>query len=210
MTPRIGILLSGSGSTYANIATHIAEGTIAAEIAVVVASRADAGGLQRAASLGHPHTVAQQSDAINAILADHQCQWVLLCGFMRRFDAAANLQGKVLNVHPSLLPSFGGKGFYGDRVHQAVLDHGCRVSGCSVHLVEGDYDTGPILAQRCVAVRPNDTVASLRQRVQAAERHLYPLVVRSILSHGIHGEGRQRWLSAVAGCDPADFGFAAD
>lgn len=208
MSARIGILLSGSGSTYANIADYIADGRLNAAIAVVIASRADAGGLQRAAERGHPHAVAADSTAINALLLEHGCEWVLLCGFMRRFDADSSLLGRVLNVHPSLLPAFGGKGFYGDRVHRAVLEHGCRVSGCSVHLVEGDYDTGPILAQRCVPVHASDSADALQQRVQGAERHLYPLVLRSIISHGIHGQGRQRWLSAVDGCDANDFGFS--
>ncbi|TVR43349.1 MAG: phosphoribosylglycinamide formyltransferase [Planctomycetota bacterium] len=204
MTARLGILLSGSGSTYANLQAQIQQGTLDAEIALVIASRPQAGGLQQAADWGHPWLVSRDQETIQQGLVDHGCDWVAMCGFMSRFDPRGPLSGRVLNVHPSLLPAFGGQGFYGDHVHRAVLQRGARVSGCTVHLVAGDYDSGPILAQRIVPVHGSDSVESLRQRVQAAERHLYPLVLQSLICHGYHGSAD---LTLVNGCDAWDLGF---
>lgn len=210
MKTRIGILLSGSGSTYANLVEAIESRQLPAEIGLVLSSRADAGGLKRAAAYGHRHLLAQESAQINQLLLQEDCQMILLCGFMRRFDAHPDIQGPVLNIHPSLIPAFAGRGFYGSRVHRAVLEQGVKCSGCSVHLVEGDYDSGPILAQRTVPVFRDDDLHSLQERVQAAERHLYPLVVESILAHGIIGEGRKRSLRWITGCDSHDLGFERD
>lgn len=209
MTARLGILCSGSGSTYANLVAHIEAGTVPASVATVVVSREQAGARARATAWSHPCTVACESEAIAAALRQHDCQWVAMCGFMRRFDVPADFAGRVINVHPSLLPAFGGKGFWGDHVHRAVLAAGVRVSGCSVHLVAGDYDSGPLLAQRPVAVWPGDSVDMLRERVQAAERHLYPLVLRSLIEHGVQRDSEGRpWLQSVSGCDDWDLGFA--
>lgn len=198
---RLGILLSGTGSTYANLVERIADGTLDAEIAVVVSSRADAGGLARAAANGHPHLVAREEEAVAAALREHRCELVAMCGWMRWFDPPPDLAGRVLNVHPALLPAFGGEGMYGDRVHRAVLEAGVKVAGCTVHVVAGPYDSGPILAQRTVPVLPGDDLETLRDRVQAAERHLYPRVL------AVYEPGVQR-LPAAAGCDEDDFGFA--
>ncbi len=98
--------------------------------------------------------------------------------------------GRILNIHPSLLPLFGGQGYYGDRVHQAVLDSGMRVSGCTVHFVDNAYDAGPIVAQRCVPVLPGDSVDSLAQRVFGTECELYPSVVFQVARGKIWLEGR--------------------
>ena len=171
MTARLGILLSGSGSTYANIADHLAT---VATIAVVVSSRQDAGGLDKARARGHATAVAREPEAVTAALRAHGAQWVAMCGWMRYWDPVDEFCGRTLNVHPSLLPAFGGQGMYGRRVHEAVLEHGCRVSGCTVHLVQGGYDSGPILDQLSVRVEDDDTPDTLAARVQAAERELYP------------------------------------
>ena len=205
---RLGILLSGSGSTYANIVSHIESGAIAAEIAIVISSRPGVQGLERAAAWGHSHNIAKEQETIQDLLVAHQCDLVAMCGFMRRYDPQGELVGKVLNVHPSLLPAFGGHGYYGDRVHKAVLAKGAKVSGCSVHLVAGDYDTGPLLAQRPVAVKAGDTVEALRERVQAAERHLYPLVIRSLIAAPDHRAEHGGFLAKVPGCDDWDLGFS--
>lgn len=206
MNAPLGILLSGSGSTYANLVEHIEAGLLPASIAVVIASRADCAGCERARAWGHPLVISHDQDEIQSTLQAHGCQWVAMCGFMRRFDPRAALRGRVVNVHPSLLPAFGGQGYYGDRVHRAVIAHGAKVSGCSVHLVAGDYDSGPLLAQRPVPVLASDTVESLRQRVQAAERHLYPLVLRALISDPEHFP-RHGSLAAVDGGDDWDLGF---
>jgi phosphoribosylglycinamide formyltransferase-1 len=108
-----------------------------------------------------------------------------MCGFMRYYDPPPPLARRVVNIHPSLLPSFGGRGMCGHRVHAAVVASGVKITGCSVHLVVGAYDTGPLLAQRVVPVEPGDDADAVEARVQGAERHLYPLVVAQLLAHGL-------------------------
>jgi phosphoribosylglycinamide formyltransferase-1 len=107
-----------------------------------------------------------------------------MCGWMRFWDQPADVRGRVFNIHPSLLPAFGGRGMYGLHVHRAVLAAGVALSGCTVHLVAGAYDSGPVLAQRQVAVMPGDTPETLQARVQASERELYPqAIAAAILAH---------------------------
>jgi phosphoribosylglycinamide formyltransferase-1 len=207
MPARLGILLSGSGSTYENLAAHCADGRLDAEIAVVVASRSKAGGCERAQRLGHHVVVAKESDAVTEALRAARCDWVLMCGWLRPYDPPPEFAGRVLNIHPSLLPAFGGKGMYGRHVHEAVFASGIPLSGCTVHLVEGDYDSGPVLAQRVVSIRGLEGPDAIATVVQEAERHLYPLVCESLLTYGIDGTGRQRSLRPVAGCDADDRGF---
>jgi phosphoribosylglycinamide formyltransferase 1 len=182
MTARLGILLSGSGTTYANLVEAIKAGRLDAEIAVVISSRADAYGLERAKAFGHPSRVAKKSDDVTAALLAARVDWVAFCGWMRFYDPPAELRGRVVNIHPSLLPAFGGKGMYGLHVHEAVLAADATTTGCTVHLVAGAYDSGPILAQSRVPVLPGDTVDSLQQRVQAAERELYPRVIADLIA----------------------------
>ena len=185
MRARLGILLSGSGSTYANLCDAIDDGRLPAEIAVVVASRPGIGGIERAEARGHAVVVASTPEDVSAALAEHQADWVAMCGWLKFWDPPARWHDRVVNIHPSLLPDFGGKGMYGDRVHAAVIAAGAAHSGCSIHLVSGAYDSGPLLAQQAVPVLPDDDVASLRERVQAAERELYPRVLAAMLEGGL-------------------------
>ncbi|MCK6491000.1 MAG: phosphoribosylglycinamide formyltransferase [Planctomycetes bacterium] len=198
---RIGILLSGSGSTYENLADACRDGRIDGAIAVVVASRADLGGCERARRLGHPLVVAAEPAAVTAALHAHGAGWVAMCGWLKYWDPPAAFAGRTLNIHPSLLPAFGGKGMYGAKVHAAVIAHGCTLSGCTVHLVAGGYDTGPILAQRAVAVLPDDTPASLGARVQEAERTLYPAAIQALVSGRtcLRPDGRLALVQPIAG-----------
>ena len=182
MTAKLGILLSGSGSTYENLARAIDDGRVPAEIVCVISSRSAVKGLEIADRRGHKHAVLRQAEEISAYLQDAGAEWVAMCGFMRFYDPPAALKGRVLNVHPSLLPAFGGKGMYGHHVHEAVLKAGARFSGCTVHVVDGDYDSGPILGQKTVSVHSDDSVDDLQQRVQAAERELYPEVWAKLLT----------------------------
>lgn len=177
MTARLGILLSGSGSTYANLVQAIDDGRLDATIAVVIASRSDAYGLQRAQRFGHPHVVAREQAAVTDALTAHEADSAAMCGWLRFYDPPPVYAGRVFNIHPALLPAHGGKGMYGLNVHRAVLEAGELESGCTVHVVSGAYDSGPILAQQRVPVLPDDTPESLQSRVQAAERELYPRVL---------------------------------
>lgn len=178
---RLGILLSGSGSTYANLVEAIAAGRVPALIAVVVSSRADAFGLVRAERFGHPRVVASTPAAVTAALMEHGAEWVAMCGWLRFWDPPKPFAGRTINIHPSLLPRHGGRGMYGIHVHTAVLASGDRESGCTVHQVAGAYDSGAILAQSQVPVLAGDTAETLQQRVQAAERELYPRVLAELL-----------------------------
>jgi len=200
--PRLGILLSGAGSTYGNLARVLAAQSadpLIPEIVVVVASRADAAGLELARGHGHATVVAREAAQVTACLGAHRAEWVAMCGWMHFYDPPPCLQGRTLNVHPSLLPAFGGTGMYGSRVHAAVLASGCTLTGCTVHLVTGAYDSGPILAQQAVPVLEHDTVASLQERVQAAERDLYPRVIVAAAAGRLRPRGTGFWLAGPGG-----------
>ena len=140
--------------------------------------------------------VEDQPEAVTAALLAHGAEWVAMCGWLRYWDPPAPFAGRTVNIHPGLLPAFGGKGMYGAKVHAAVLAHGCTVSGCTAHLVAGGYDTGPILAQSVIPVLIDDDAARLGARVQGAERELYPEVVAALITGRLtqRPDGRPRLL----------------
>ncbi len=171
---RLAVLLSGSGRTLQNIADAIADGQLNAQISLVLSSKPDVFGLQRAANLHIPskvvsrkeHPLAQDfSQAIWQQIRPLEVDYVCLAGFMSLLTIPDDFAGRVINIHPALLPSFGGKGMYGHHVHEAVLAQGCKVSGCTVHLCDNTYDTGPILVQRTCPVLTGDTPDDLAGRV---------------------------------------------
>jgi phosphoribosylglycinamide formyltransferase 1 len=192
----VAVLLSGGGRTLANFLSRIAAGTLPIRIVAVVASRPDAGGVEiaRAAGLAvevfrrrdHANPSAH-SDAINRWLAPHAPRMILLAGYLCPYFAPAGFPGPVLNIHPALLPKFGGRGMYGDRVHAAVLAAGETETGCTVHRVNDEYDQGEIVDRRRVPVLPGDDLHTLAARVFAAESELYPEVV-SRLAREILGD----------------------
>jgi phosphoribosylglycinamide formyltransferase-1 len=188
---RIAFLLSGHGSTLANLLERMEAGDVPGEVVVVLSDRAGAHGLEHARRRGIPVAVVERraypdraafSRALEGALRTHAPDLVVLGGFLSVFRVPADLQGRILNVHPSLLPAFGGEGFFGDRVHRAVLEAGASVTGCTVHVVTNDVDEGPIVEQVEVPVEANDTVDALAARVQAAERELYPRVIRDFVT----------------------------
>ena len=184
---RLAVLLSGSGTTLQNFIDRIADGRLTAEIVLVLASRADAGGLQRATAAGIPAVVVSRknfgdvdtfNDALHAELARYAFDLIVLAGFLSPFQLRERYRERVLNIHPALIPAFCGVGFYGERVHRAVLESGVKVSGCTVHFADDQYDHGPIILQGVVPVLDDDTVAALAGRVHALEQELYPEAVR--------------------------------
>ncbi len=185
--PRAAVLVSGGGSTAVNLIEKDRAGTLGVSIDLVVSHRSDIAAVDRCRSAGVEVAVVDgppcdaSSDRLDAILREHKIDLVLLGGYLRRFRVG-EWHGRVLNIHPALLPSFGGKGMYGDRVHDAVLGAGEPVTGCTVHLVDDEYDHGPMLLQRRVTVEPGDTVATLGARVRDAERTAYPEAVALWLS----------------------------
>ena len=178
----LAVLLSGSGRTLDNLLERIASGHLAATIELVVSSREDVRGVRIAEAAGIPVSVvsprgAALADFSHAIFdACERCpaDLVVMAGFLHLVRIPSRFAGRVINIHPSLLPAFGGKGFHGMHVHRAVIDRGCTISGCTVHLVDDEYDHGRILLQKSVPVLPDDTPDSLAARVFAAECEALP------------------------------------
>ena len=187
MTIRIGVLVSGSGTTLQKFIDEIVEGRLDAKIQVVISSRPRVLALERARKARIPTEVIEWraygnnedfSAAITDVLERFEIDLVLSAGFLRKYLFPERYRGRVLNVHPALLPKYGGTGMYGHHVHEAVLAAGETESGCTVHITDEEYDHGPIILQRTVPVLPDDTPDALAERVQAAEREAYPEAVR--------------------------------
>ena len=193
---KLGVLLSGGGTTLENIFDHIAAGQLDAEVAVVGSSRKDAYGLVRAANHGVPSFAVESrrhrgdvegfSEAVFGELGHFEIDLLVLAGFMCLLRLPEAFVGRTMNIHPALVPAFCGKGYYGHRVHEAVLAYGAKVSGCTVHFVDNVYDHGPVIVQKAVAVAEGDTPETLQARVFEKECEAYPEAIR------LFGEGRLR------------------
>lgn len=167
-----------------NLADRIEAGSLSARIAVVIAS-SSCPGAERSLARGLPTLVVPgeiPQEVLLRIFRDHSVEWVALGGYIKRLHIPPEFGGRVVNIHPALLPAFGGRGMYGMHVHRAVLDAGCKVSGCTVHFVNEEYDRGPIIGQRACEVLDDDTPESLGERVFALEKELYPLVLSKLLA----------------------------
>ena len=185
----VAVLLSGSGRTLENFLAKITADLLPVRIVCVVASRGGVRGVQIARDAHLPcaifrrkdyPSVAEHNAAINSWLDRYSPQIIVLAGYLCYYVAPPGFNGPVVNIHPALLPKYGGQGYYGDRVHQAVLAAGETESGCTVHRVDDQYDHGQILAQSKVPVLPEDDVHSLAARIFAAECELYPRVVAEL------------------------------
>ena len=189
MTHALAVLVSGTGRHLENLAALAADpgGDLDADVAVVISNRPGVGALDRADRLGLRAEVLEgaESETVEAygrrvfdVIRSAGADTVVLAGFLKKLWIPEDFAGRVLNIHPSLLPAFGGKGCYGMRVHRAVLERGCQVSGCTVHLVDDVYDNGPILLQRWCAVEPGDTPEELAARVFEEELVALPEALR--------------------------------
>ncbi|MCD5397938.1 phosphoribosylglycinamide formyltransferase [candidate division NPL-UPA2 bacterium] len=198
----LAVLLSGGGKTLQNIIDHIQEGKLDARVVVVISSREDAYGLVRAKRAGievHcvPHKLykgnapGKFSQEINKILSRCPLDLIVLAGFMHLFKADEKYKGRVMNIHPALIPSFCGQGYYGQRVHQAVLDYGVKVSGCTIHFADDIYDGGPIILQAAVPVQDDDTADTLSARVFVEECKLYPRAIQLFAEGRLEIKGRK-------------------
>ncbi len=206
---RIAVLLSGRhgrGSNLGEIARACAEGRVDGRVGLVIGSHPDSPALARARELGLPTQVVPppprgaspvEEDAYTAVLqgalADARPDLICLAGYLRRLpsEIVRAWPERILNTHPALLPAFGGQGMYGIRVHQAAIDYGVKLSGCTVHLVDESYDTGPIVLQVSVPVLEGDTAEALAARVLAAEHEAYPRAVGLFAQGRVHTEGRR-------------------
>ncbi|HEX5103567.1 MAG TPA: phosphoribosylglycinamide formyltransferase [Pirellulaceae bacterium] len=192
----IAVLISGGGTTLRNLIERIAAGSLPVEIRLVISSGPAARGLEYAREASIPALVVEKKKATSD---DEFCRaifqpcraagvkFVVMGGFLKHVLIPPDFENRVVNIHPALLPAFGGKGMYGLKVHQAVIDAGATITGCTVHFVDNEYDHGPILLQREVEVLPGDTAESLQARVFLAERELYPEALR-VLAAGESSE----------------------
>lgn len=187
------VMLSGAGRTLANLLDCADRGTLRARIVLVVASR-PCPGADLARARGVP-TIIEPGDIdatrLEALAHQVGASWIVLAGYLRRLGIPPALANRVVNIHPALLPSFGGAGMYGLRVHRAVLDAGCKVSGCTVHLCDAEYDRGPIIAQAACPVLDDDTPESLAARVFELECRTYPDALEHLIAGRVRVEGHR-------------------
>lgn len=203
MPIRIAVLVSGHsrGSNMQAIIDACARGEIDGQVVLVIGTRREAPALQRASNAGiatrvvSPRDLSEEEYARRLLKALDEATVDLVClaGYMRLLPVAVvqAYAGRIMNIHPALLPLFGGKGMYGERVHQAVLESGMKVSGCTVHFVDEHYDTGPIIVQRCVPVEEDDTWQTLAARVLTQEHQAYVQAVQLFAQGRLRIEGRR-------------------
>ena len=201
---RLAILLSGGGTTLQNLIDRIADGRLPARIVLVVSNHADAYGLFRAEEAGITTAVVDRKecnsredfsrrifDQVRQAKADLVC----MAGFLQLLLIPEDFTGRVLNIHPALVPAFCGKGFYGHRVHEGALAYGVKVSGCTVHFADNVYDHGPIILQRTVPVLDSDTPETLAERVFKEECEAYPEAIALYAAGRLRVEGRRVLIS---------------
>jgi phosphoribosylglycinamide formyltransferase-1 len=179
----IAVLISGGGTTLKNLIERRSRGDLPVAIRQVISSTSTAGGLRFAETAGIPHHVIRRRDHVSAeaysqamfdCLRSAEVDYVVMGGFLQHLLIAEDFRLRVVNIHPSLIPSFSGQGMYGLRVHQAALAYGVKVSGCTVHFVDDQYDHGPVILQRVCPVNDDDTAETLQRRVFGLECEALP------------------------------------
>jgi phosphoribosylglycinamide formyltransferase 1 len=196
---RLAVCVSGEGTTLQNLIDRIRSRRLSAQIVQVVASRPRIGAIARAEAAGIPLALASRtarsrtefSASVFDPIRHSQADLVVLAGFLSLLYIPPEYKGRVLNVHPSLIPAFGGEGYYGSRVHKAVLEYGAKVSGCTVHFADDAYDNGPIVIQRVVPVQEDDTPETLRARVFQEECKALPEAIEMYAQGRLRFEGRR-------------------
>ncbi|MCL2622991.1 MAG: phosphoribosylglycinamide formyltransferase [Planctomycetaceae bacterium] len=195
----LAVLISGTGRTLKNLLERIEAGTLAADIRLVIASTPQAKGLQHAEQVNIPIKIIERKDhdsretfsqAIFHHCDEADVDYIVLAGYIKLLAIPEAYKNRVLNIHPSLIPAFAGKGYFGDYVHQAVLQYGAKVTGCTVHFVDNEYDHGPVILQKVVEVSETDTVSSLNDRVFEIERVAYPEAIQLLAESKIRVDGR--------------------
>jgi phosphoribosylglycinamide formyltransferase-1 len=197
---RIVVLISGGGTTLRNLIRYMDAGRLTVEIPLVISSSPEAGGLRFAEDAGIPSAVierkgfASQDDFSQAIFdrcRQVDADLVAMGGFLKRITIPEDFTNRVTNIHPALIPSFCGEAMYGHRVHEAVLEYGVKLSGCTVHFADNQYDHGPVILQKAVPVLDDDTPESLAARVFQAECEAYPEALQLIADGRVRVEGRR-------------------
>ena len=196
---RICVLISGGGTTLKNLIAFQRRGELAGRIVHVISSNEAAGGIAFARDnaidvdvFSHRKYASPQrlSQEVFHACRDREVDLVVCGGFLRQLVIPDDFENRVINIHPSLIPAFCGKGFYGIKVHRAVLNYGCKLSGCTVHFVDNEFDHGPIIAQQTVPVMNDDTPESLQARVFEQECKIYPRTINWICEGRVSVEGR--------------------
>lgn len=202
---RIAVLISGGGTTLKNMIVRKDAGQLNVDFALVVSSSAKAKGLKFAEEANIPAQVLrtkdyESQDAYSAALFEHcrqaKADLVVMGGFLKRLTIPDDFANRVTNIHPALIPAFCGEGFYGHRVHEAALEYGVKLSGCTVHYADNQYDHGPVILQRAVPVLDDDTPDTLAARVFEAECEAYPEALNLIASGRVIVEGRRVRIGA--------------
>ncbi|OGU43705.1 MAG: phosphoribosylglycinamide formyltransferase [Ignavibacteria bacterium RIFCSPLOWO2_02_FULL_55_14] len=202
----IAVFASGGGSNFQAILDAIRLGALPARACLLLSNLSDAGALNLARERGVPtlycsrkHYASDQTfaDAMLSSLRSSGADFIALAGYLKRVPTpvVAAFRDRISNIHPALLPSFGGHGMFGHHVHEAVIASGAKVSGATVHLVDEEYDRGPIVAQRCVPVLPNDTPDTLAERVLVIEHELYPMTLKAFSEGRVRIDGRRAWIA---------------
>ncbi len=187
---RLAVWASGSGTTLQNLIDRSAVGTLSGEVVLVISDVANARALERAKDAGiesvhvpwKGRSIEQASEEAFDRCRQVDAKLVVLAGFLKRIVVPEDFAGRIINVHPSLIPAFSGQGCYGHRVHQAAIDRGVTVSGCTVHFCDNEYDHGPIILQRVVEVKEEDKAEDLASRVQEAEREALPEAINLLVT----------------------------
>jgi len=182
---KMAVLLSGCGRTLDNFHDHIERGQLRAAIEVVVSNVPGALGLSKAENYGYPAFVCPDNESTNSCLADYDVDIVVLAGYLKLYVPPARLAQSVINIHPSLIPSFCGPGFYGMRVHEAVYHRGVTISGCTVHFANERYDEGPIILQEAVPLDDSDDPHTIADKVFAAECRAFPAALNLVAEKGV-------------------------
>lgn len=196
----IAVLISGGGTTLRNLIEQQRAGQLPIDIRLVISSNPQAKGLQYASDAKIPSRVIEKKKGISASEYEQQMfepcraagvKYVVMAGFLKHVPIPVDFENRVINIHPSLIPAFCGQGMYGLKVHQAVLDYGAKITGCTVHFVDNQFDHGPIIGQWAVPVRDDDTAESLQARVFAQECSAYPAVLRALAAGDVTMQGRR-------------------
>jgi phosphoribosylglycinamide formyltransferase-1 len=196
---RLAVCVSGEGTTLQNLIDRIRSRKLRADIVQVVASQPRIGAIARAEAAGiplalanyHARSTAEFSESVFNPISHSGSELVILAGFLSLLRIPPEYHDRVMNVHPSLIPAFCGKGYYGSKVHTAVIASGVKVSGCTVHFVDDSYDRGPIVIQRAVPVLENDTAQALAARVFKEECEALPEAIRLYAEGGLEIQGRR-------------------
>lgn len=205
---RLAVFISGGGTTLDNFVNHIEQGKLSAEISLVIASKEDCAGIEKSKRYGFSTQVVvrkefdcveQFSNVLFQQCRDHQIDLVVLGGFLSLLKIPDDFLGRVMNIHPSLIPAFCGEGYYGGRVHLAVFDRGVKVTGCTVHFADNKYDHGPVILQRTVPVFGSDTPKSIAKKVFMEECIAYPEAVQLYAEGKISIREGRVWI-----CDEAE------